>query len=114
MLAVETAPVLSHFTPVVVLYPAVEVHPAGKTTTATPMSHLTPVVELYPAVEEQPAGKAPVPVPVPVPVANIVFNLALVAEPTKPVPDVNPKTDKISEAYLFWNLITAALVAGPK
>jgi hypothetical protein len=46
-------------TPVVELYPEVDVQPAGKVTTGftTPVEQDAPVVELYPAVDVQPAGK---------------------------------------------------------
>ena len=44
-----------------------------------------------------------------------VSSFVLVVEPTKPVPAVNPQgIVKISSMYFSWNLITAALVKGPK
>ena len=44
----------------------------------------------------------------------IEFNFARVAAPTYPVPAERPTGAKTSEAYLFWNLMTAAFVKAPK
>ena len=45
---------------------------------------------------------------------NEAFNLAMVFEPTNPVPAVKPIGVKTSASYFSWNLTTAALVKGPK
>ena len=63
----------------------------------------------------------PVVVPVPVPVVppvvvpeHIAFAFARDDAPQYPVPAVRPTGVKMSAAYAFWNLMTAAFVAGPK
>ena len=45
---------------------------------------------------------------------SIAFALARELAPQYPVPAESPTGARTSEAYLFWNLITAAFVAGPK
>jgi hypothetical protein len=73
------------------------------------------VVVVPPVVPEVVPPVVPVVEPEVLPVeAAHAFNLARVAAPTKPVPLERPTGVKTSEAYKFWNLITAALVAGPK
>jgi hypothetical protein len=49
-----------------------------------------------------------------VPAAIKALAFALEAVAKLPVPAVKPYGVKTSEAYLFWNFITAALVAVPK
>jgi hypothetical protein len=77
------------------------------------------VVAEDPAASEtfnvDPLGITTVPPSVVVPVeAFREFTLARVDEPKYPVPDVSPTGARTSDAYLFWNLATAAFVAGPK
>jgi hypothetical protein len=45
---------------------------------------------------------------------HIMFNFAREPAPTNPVPAVSPTGARTSDAYLFWNLTTAALVRPPK
>jgi len=45
---------------------------------------------------------------------NNSFNFARVNEPTYPVPLESPIGASTLDAYLFWNLITAPFVIGPK
>lgn len=47
----------------------------------------------------------------PVPIVESFF---LVRFPTNPVPFVSPIGARVSSLYLFWNLMTAFVVAGPK
>ena len=49
-----------------------------------------------------------------VPDVPIVESFFLVSAPTNPVPFVSPIGFSVSCLYLFWNLITALTVAGPK
>jgi len=64
--------------------------------------------------DEEDGGGVVVVVVVVVELVHIALSFARVAAPTKPVPDVRPSGVKTSEAYLFWNLTTAALVKEPK
>jgi len=48
------------------------------------------------------------------PVVLIPESFFLVRTPTNPVPFVSPTGVRVSLAYLFWNLMTARFVAGPK
>lgn len=66
-----------------------------------------PVFVLYPVVPVQPVVVSITPV-------DKASSFFRVRAPTNPEPVVNPTGVRVSFLYLFWNLMTARLVAGPK
>ena len=76
-------------------------------------AHDLPVVVLKMCPGRQPGTETVVLLTV-VPVVESVESFFLVRVPTNPVPFVNPAGVSVSSRYLFWNLMTARAVAGPK